>query len=286
MKWLKYTFYAVIALVVVGGPLLYFQLQSMGIISRSIYEAEAPLIPDFERPAVLVFSKANGFVHVDALPAGQAMIQRIASDRGWDIFLTDNGATHNADDLARFKVVVWNNVSGDVLTEQQRADLKAWIEQGGGWVGIHASGGDFSYQWDWYVDTLVGAQFVGHTFDPQFQDAEVLVADPQLALTSHLPAPWLVPNEEWYAFDRNPRDTGFEILLTMDENSYSTSGETFFMQDSMPGEHPIAWRRQLGQGRVLYSAIGHQGATYQIPEFQQFMANALAWAGAETNARR
>lgn len=46
----------------------------------------------------------------------------------------------------------------------------------------------------------------------------------------------------------------------------------------MPGEHPIAWRRQLGEGRILYSAIGHQGATYQIPEFQQFMANAISWA--------
>ena len=39
-----------------------------------------------ERPAVLVLSKANGFVHVDALPAGEAMLRRIADKRGWDIF--------------------------------------------------------------------------------------------------------------------------------------------------------------------------------------------------------
>ncbi|MEP1595050.1 MAG: ThuA domain-containing protein, partial [Halieaceae bacterium] len=147
MKWFKYTLYAILGLVVIGGPLVYFQLQSMGIIPRAIYETEPPMIPDFDKPAVLVLSKANGFVHVDALPAGEAMLQRIAKEQGWDIFLTDNAASHNAADLARFNVVVWNNVSGDVLTEQQRADLKAWIEQGGGWVGIHASGGDFSYEW-------------------------------------------------------------------------------------------------------------------------------------------
>jgi uncharacterized protein len=278
MKWLKYALYAVIGVIIVGGPLVYLQLQSMGIIPKAIYETEPPLIPDFDKPAVLVLSKANGFVHVDALPAGEAMLQRIAKEQGWDIFLTDNAASHNADDLARFKVVVWNNVSGDVLTEPQRADLKAWIEQGGGWVGIHASGGDFSYEWDWYVDTLLGAQFVGHTYKPQFQDADVIVAAPQLALTSHLSSPWNVPNEEWYAFDRNPRDAGFEILLTLDESSYSTSGKSLFMQDRMTGEHPIAWRRNLGVGRVLYSAIGHQGDTYQIPEFQQFISNALEWA--------
>lgn len=278
MKFLRNGLFVLIALVVIGGPLIYFQLQSMGIISRAIYETEAPVIPDFKRPAILVLSKANGFVHVDALPAGQDMLKRIAQDNNWDIFLTDNAASHNAADLKKFNVVVWNNVSGDVLTEQQRADMKAWIQQGGGWVGIHASGGDFSYQWQWYVDTLIGAQFVGHTMDPQFQDADVLVADSNLGLTAHLPSRWRVLNEEWYAFDRNPREEGHEILLTLDENSYSTSGKTFFGQDSMPGEHPIAWRRQLGEGRTFYSAIGHQGATYDVPEFQQFMANAIAWA--------
>lgn len=279
MKLLRNSLFVLVALIVVGGPLIYFQLQSMGIISRAIYETEAPVIPDFKRPAILVLSKANGFVHVDALPAGQEMLKRIARENGWDIYLTDNAASHNAADLDRFKVVVWNNVSGDVLTEQQRADMQAWIEQGGGWVGIHASGGDFSYQWQWYVDTLIGAQFVGHTMDPQFQDAEVLVTDADVDLTAHLSSPWLVPNEEWYAFDRNPRDSGYEILLTLDESSYITKGKTFFGQDSMPGEHPIAWRRELGEGRILYSAIGHQGATYQIPEFQQLIANAIIWAG-------
>jgi hypothetical protein len=30
---------------------------------------------------------------------------------------------------------------------------------------------------------------------------------------------------------------------------------------------------------VFYSAIGHQGATYDIPAFQQLITNAIAWAG-------
>ena len=48
----------------------------------------------------------------------------------------------NLQDLGKFKVVVWNNVSGDVLTEDQRAAFVSYLENGGGWVGIHASGGD------------------------------------------------------------------------------------------------------------------------------------------------
>lgn len=276
---LKKILIAIALVLVVLGGLTYYKLKSIGIIPSAVYEHQAPELPDFERPAILVLSKANGFVHVDALPAGEAMLKRIAAEQGWDIYTTENAATHNPQDLAKFSVVVWNNVSGDVLTEEQRAALKAWIEQGGAWVGIHASGGDPFYKWDWYVNTLIGAQFVGHTMDPQFQDADVLVVDPTADVTAHLESPWNVPNEEWYAFDSNPRDKGYEILLTMDESSYITKGETFFGNDRMEGEHPIAWRHQLGEGRVLYSAIGHQGATYSIPEFQALIANAIRWAG-------
>lgn len=279
MKILKYSLVVVALLLLVGGGFTYYKLKEVGIIPRKIYETEPPLLPEFKRPAILVLSKANGFVHVDALPAGEAMLRRIAQAQGWDIYLTANAATHNAADLAKFRVVVWNNVSGDVLTEQQRADLRAYLENGGGWVGMHASGGDFSYQWDWYVDTLIGAQFVGHTMDPQFQDADVLVADPTADVTSHLSSPWNIPQEEWYAFDSNVRDKGYEVLLTMDESSYITKGEGFAGRDNMDGEHPIAWRHRVGAGRVLYSAIGHQGATYDIPAFEQLISNAITWAG-------
>ena len=279
MKWLKYSFFTLLVVLVFGGGYTYFKLKEIGIIPRAIDETEPPALPAFTRPAVLVLSKANGFVHVDALPAAEAMLKRIAAGKGWDIYLTGNAATHNPQDLRKFKVVVWNNVSGDVLTQDQRVALKDWITAGGGWVGIHASGGDPSYKWDWYVDTLIGAQFVGHTMNPQFQDADVLVTDPQADVTSHLSSPWNVPQEEWYAFDSNPRDKGYEILLTMDESSYITNGPGVFGTDRMEGEHPIAWRHHLGEGRVLYGAIGHQGATYEIPEFQQLIANAIVWAG-------
>jgi len=265
----------VLALVIAVYSYIHFVV----LASRDIYETLPPDIPHFERPAILVLSKANGFVHTDALPAGEAMLRRIATDLNWDIYLTENAASHNTVDLEKFSVVVWNNVSGDVLTPAQRKALKAWITNGGGWVGIHASGGDPRYEWEWYVNTLIGAQFIGHTMSPQFQDADVHVVNPKVDITSHLPAVWRVPQEEWYAFDSNPRRRGYDILLTLDESSYVTSGKTWFGGDTMEGEHPIAWRHPIGEGRVVYSAIGHQGATYEIPEFQTLIANAIDWAG-------
>ena len=263
----------------------YRTMKQNGFFSEDVYEVTPPAIPAFSRPAVLVLNKTNGFIHRDAIPAADAMLKRIADDKGWDIFISNNAATHNADVLQKFDLVVWNNVSGDVLTEGQRAAFRQWLEQGGGWVGIHGAGGDPEYAWRWYVDSLLGAQFVGHTMHPQFQDADVIVADRALPITAHLPVPWRVPLEEWYAFDSNPRDKGYEILLTIDQDSYITKGKTFMGQDSMEGEHPLAWRHPVGEGRVFYSAIGHQAATYDLPGYRQLIANAMSWAMGNPRAR-
>lgn len=255
----------------------FFVLKSVGLLSRSDYDEVPPEIPVLQRPAILVLSKTNGYVHEEALPAGEAMLKKIAKRKGWAIYTTKNAATHNSEDLDKFDVIVWNNVSGDVLTPKQKKAFKSWIEAGGGWIGMHASGGDIFYQWDWYVDTLIGARFVGHTFSPQFQDAKVLKTDLENIITFHLPSSWEIKQEEWYAFESNPRHKGYNILLTMDTDSYQTKGKTLIWQDDMEGEHPITWMHELGKGRVFYTAIGHTAKTYETPEFEQMIENAITW---------
>ncbi len=136
-----------------------------------------------------------------------------------------------------------------------------------------------NYSWRWYIDTLIGTEFIGHTLNPQFQDADVLVADPLSLLTAHLPSPWRITNEEWYAFDSNPRDKHYEIVLTIDESSYQTTGESWMgFNDHMEGEHPLAWRHSIGEGRVFYSAIGHQAETYSLPGYRQLLSKTMVWA--------
>ncbi len=270
---------AAIAVLLLAG---FIYLKSIGIIPSRDYDTEPPILPKFSKPAALIFNKTNGFVHKEAIPVAENVMVELAEASGFEAYVSRNAAVHTPELLEQFDVIVWNNVSGDVLTEGQRQALKNWIDAGGGWLGLHASGGDFSYDWSWYVDTLIGAQFIGHTMKPQFQDAHVLVANPEIPVTAHLPSPWRVPQEEWYAFDSNPRDKGYEVLLTLDESSYITVGRTFAGIDTMEGEHPIAWRHELGAGRVVYSAIGHQAETYTIREYQEFLQRALQWLAGDS----
>lgn len=255
------------------AALVFFNMRSNGLFRAPSYDTLAPDIPDLAHPAVLVLSKTNGYIHKEGLPAASKMLEELADQNGWHLYATENAATHNAADLARFDVVIWNNTSGDILTAEQRIAFKNWLLAGGQWLGLHAAGGDPSYDWSWYVDTLLGAQFFGHTMSPQLQDADVIIVEPS-ELTAHLPSPWNIAQEEWYAFDRNPRDTGATILLAMDESSYDTS-ETIFPDPTMPGEHPIAWTHKLGQGTVIYSAIGHKAETYALPKYREFLVRAI-----------
>ncbi len=79
------------------------------------YDNSPPVLPkDLSHPAMLVFSKSNGFRDDPSVNAAKAALNAIATREHWSVFSTDNAAVFNTADLTGFDVVVWNNVSGDV----------------------------------------------------------------------------------------------------------------------------------------------------------------------------
>lgn len=244
------------------------------------YETEPPELPsDLVAPAILVFTKTNGFRHEEAIPAGLRLLEQIAAERGWSFFHTESGAAFTPAILSRFAVTVWHNTSGDTLNAEQKQHLRHWIEQGGGFVGLHGAGGDPSYDWAWYVEELIGAQFIGHTLGPQFQDATAVVENRTHPATRELPDSF-VHHEEWYSFDRSVRDQGFDVLVRVDEASYSPELHMLWMDRDlrMGDDHPVVWSRCLGLGRTFFSALGHLEAAYQRPEMKSLLGGAISWA--------
>jgi uncharacterized protein len=275
-RWLLWGLLILLVVIAITAAWNWTTIQRLFLGGVKVYETTPPALPtELTRPAILVFSKTNGFRHEEAIPAANAMFAQVAKTNGWGYFQTENGATFSPELLARFDAVVFNNVSGDVFTPQQRAALKAYIESGGGFVGVHGSGGDFSYDWRWYVDDLIGAQFIQHTMDPQFQPAVVNVEDRTHPVTQGLPPSWR-RTEEWYSFDKSPRSKGYGILVTVDEKTYKPEG--IAGKDLRMGDHPMVWWHCVGKGRALYSAFGHQAQSYAEPEHRTMLQNAVRWA--------
>lgn len=280
-KILRIVMWVILILAVIFGVALWRNwdtVQRVFLGGLKVYETSPPTdIPaDLKRPAILVFSKTNAFRHEEAIPAAAKMFDAAAAKNGWSVYHTENGATFAPEILAKFDVVVFSNASGDLFTAPQEAAFKGFLENGGGYVGIHAAGDNSHADWGWYMTDIIGTTFTGHPMDPQFQKATVRVEDKTNPATAHLPDTWS-RTDEWYSFDKSPRKAGVNVLATLDESTYKP-GSFVGTELAMGKDHPIIWTRCVGQGRVLYTALGHTAASFSEPENVQMLTGALEWA--------
>jgi type 1 glutamine amidotransferase len=230
-----------------------------------------PLPAPIHHPAVLIFSKTNGYRDLDQIPTAAAAITKLVDKHGWTAFATENAAVFTPELIRQFDVVVFNSTSGDIFSPDQRAAFRQWLEAGGGFVALHGAGGDPHYAWQWYVTDVIGAQFTIHTHAPQFQQGRIIIEDRKSPIMRHLGADW-TRTEEWYSFAASPRGPGAHILASLDESSYDATPELRM------GDHPLIWERCVGKGRVFFSALGHQASAYAEKPHLKMIDKAIMWA--------
>ena len=246
------------------------------------YDLQVPAMPGLPAPAVLVFSKTNGFRHFEAIEAGGAALREIAANHGWSVFHTENSAVFAPGTLAMFKVVVWHNASGAPLSRAQRGALREWIEAGGGFVGIHAALDDSHASWPWYAANVVGARFIGHPLPHQRATIRVESGDHPVM---HGTEPAWSHFDEWYSFERSVRgDEGVEVLASVDEADYDQRLKLLWIdRDLSMGDHPVMWTRRVGDGRAFLSALGHRSEVYRDANYRAVLKGAIEWTGQLTS---
>jgi cytochrome c len=222
---------------------------------------EATLGPDEK---VLVFSETTGFRH-DSIPAGRTAICDVAGADGIAVDWTEDSANFTTATLAQYDAVVFLSTTGDPLDAAQQTAFEQYIQDGGGYAGIHAAS-DTEYGWAWYGG-LVGAYFNSH---PANQNATVKVSDSKHPSTAGLPQRWQ-RFDEWYNFQSNPRGD-VHVLATLDETSYSPG------TGAMGVDHPTAWCHNYDGGRSWYTGGGHTIESYGEPQFRAHILGGIKWA--------
>ena len=269
--------YSALVLLIVAGIFAYqnrlyirLAIQQPQLFREPVFEHSAPPLPaDLGSVPILSFSKTNGFRHHDSISASIQMLDELAVENGWQFFHTENGAVFTPENLQRFRLIVLNHKSGTVWTPNQRQALKDYVESGGTLLAQHAAGGDQGYDWSWYFDQVLRAQFVDHPMVEHIQQATLVVEDRSHPATAHLPSAW-TRRDEWYNFVSSPR-ANTQVLISIDEATYDP--ET----SPMGADHPMVWWHWVGKGRVFYSALGHTTDTYQEPQFRDFIKGAITW---------
>jgi type 1 glutamine amidotransferase len=243
------------------------------------YETQKPAISFPEnQQAILIFSKTTAFRHGESIEASLPVFTEIARRNGWFVYQTEEGGVFNLEQLNQFKAVIFNNSTGRVLNDEQQQALARYVEEGGSLVGIHGAG-DNSHHWPWYETNLLGTRFSHHSLKPHLQKTDVHIestVDPML--TQDLPSSW-VHEDEWYVFFSQPK--GVQILSYIDGDKIIPNGNMLWMNDKnfgMGSYHPVAWYREVGKGRTIYTSMGHSKEVWQDTHYVRLLENALHWS--------
>ncbi|MFP4548814.1 MAG: ThuA domain-containing protein [Fidelibacterota bacterium] len=226
-----------------------------------------------------VFSKTTGYRH-EVIPVAVKMFESLAKTNGWEMVHTEDSLFFSAQTLDSLQVVVFLHTTGNVLGPEQQKALKTFVENGGGLVTVH-SGTITENDWPWFVQA-VGAKFTGH---PPVQKGKLIIEDRGHPATSFFPDSVWVIADEWYSFDRNPREE-VDVLISIDESSYAVDDNRWFEGAEQPmGDHPLVWCQTVGNGRLFQTALGHTPELYSDSLFIRHLEEAVRWASENTKVK-
>ena len=80
------------------------------------------------RGRILLFSKTASFRH-DSIPNAIACVKELLADR-YDIDATEDATVFTAENLARYRAVVFLSTTGDILNDAQQAAFEGFIHNG------------------------------------------------------------------------------------------------------------------------------------------------------------
>jgi type 1 glutamine amidotransferase len=229
---------------------------------KSEEENELPP-PDLETASILVFTKTAGFRH-GSIEKGVATLQNLGAENNFEITQTEEASVFTTSGLQDFDLVVFLSTTKDVLDPNQENAFKAYINQGGSFMGIHAAS-DTEYGWPWYGE-LVGAYFESHPSNPNVREAVLEVVDKSHRSTAHLGDRWL-REDEWYNFRSINPD--IRVLINLDETSYEGGTNGDF--------HPMAWFHEFDGGRSFYTGGGHTEASFDEEDFQKHLLGGIEY---------
>ncbi len=196
----------------------------------------------------------------------------MADSAHFDLEFTDDTSRINDDTLAGYQVFVMLHLTPFDMSQRQQEALQKFVEQGKGWVGIHAAGltgreflAPDSRYWQWFEDFMGGVIYSPH---PAYQHGTVIVEDHEHPVTGNLPQTFDL-SDEWYEFNKSPRGN-VRVLASADESTYH--------QNKPMGDHPIIWTNERYR-RMIYIGVGHDPSVFTNSSYTTLLRNAILWAG-------
>ncbi|MEU6819937.1 ThuA domain-containing protein [Streptomyces atriruber] len=231
-----------------------------------------PSPPGGANVKVLVFhGSAAGGDESPVVNAGIEAIEKIGQTgpeaQRFKIVATDDASVFTDERrLGKFNAVAFLTGGGDVLDPEQEAGLEAYMEAGGGFLGIHDAARAEPYS-NWFTG-LIGAR-PADASPTNVQRATVEVGDRENPATKDLPLQWKRP-DRWLNWTKNPSGDVHTVARVRESTYQPGAGKNGW-------DHPVSWCRDYDGGRSFYTGMGGTAASYDEADFRTHLRGALLW---------
>ncbi len=245
---------------------------------------EATATPGAER-RILVFYRCEGFIHT-SIPFGNHAIRRIAeTTKAFTADFADQYSVFTKKNLARYDAILFNNTTALHPDEAQRTAILEFVKGGKGIVGFHAAADNFN-EWAEGI-AMIGGIFNGHPWTAggtwAFQ-----VEDPGHPLNAAFGGKGFWHKDEiyWYKPESFQGRDKLRVLLSLDMSKAANRKpiENEKEKPKLGGKSPaetdvaVSWCRELGEGRLFFTNLGHNDMTFANQTVLQHMLDGIQYA--------
>ncbi|MCY4559943.1 MAG: ThuA domain-containing protein [Chloroflexi bacterium] len=216
------------------------------------------------------------------------ILETFLKGAGHDVTVTED-ASPLADRSAMggYDAVVFNTRRENVphfgdwtLSAAEMEGLREYISGGGGFVCIHIAT-CVAAAWPEYHDITGGGWISGTSYHPPYGEFTVNVSQ-----AGHPGADGIADfstNDELYMNLAIKDGNNVFITGTAEDGAWPWGPDR--SPTHMPGgTYPLGWTRQYGEGNVYVLLLGHDGRSFETPEFQKLVLNGVDWVAAKVAA--
>lgn len=233
-------------------------VMSLGLMAAC---AVAQATPKFK---VLAFGPMSGDQgHDSYIHEANKWFPKMAAQYGFQYDSTKNWADCNAAKLGQYKVVIFFDNRPD--NAQQREAFKAYMDNGGGWIGSHfaafaLNGSAVQQNWNWYHNDFLGSgEYQSNTWKPT--SAFLKVEDQKSPFTQGLGTLFKASPNEWYRWKNDLKTKpDIRILCSIDPSSFPLGTGPKPHEIWHEGYYPVVWTNV--KYKMLYLNMGHNDIDY------------------------
>ena len=232
--------------------------------------------PSSPRKRLLVIGEEKGYRH-EAVSHAMATIERLGRESGlWDTVirtdtecLTKKKLEYNARNLNDFDAVLFYTGGSLEMDDRQKADFLSFIhDEGKGFIGIHSATITFT-KWPEYGE-MIGGFFDEHPWSTF--DAPVVVEDAAFPGIGQWPKAFTIKDEIYQVKNFSRENT--RVLMRLDPRKLDLENPKVHRKDH---DFAVTWAKMYGKGRVFYSTLGHVESSWDKPEMQTMITEAVKW---------